>query len=192
MTTILQALKLLKTEDDGHWTADGLPRLDVIGDIVQNKALTRDDVTRAAPTFTRDNPTTKVTKAPQEQSILNIPDSITPGETQPEVVVVDLEQLENELEIAKKELEEIQLIIDEAQKNYMTIKQKIDALIESRENNKDPYANQKAITEYLKTQQRLREERAYYNLKAPVDQAMARRTGYGGKRPVYHANTKTE
>jgi len=47
---ILEALKALDPKNDDHWTADGLPRLDVV------KAGTRAVVTKAAPNFSRSNP----------------------------------------------------------------------------------------------------------------------------------------
>lgn len=52
---ILNALKSLDHTKDEHWTADGLPRIDVVKQIAGEQAITRDDIVAAAPTFTRAN-----------------------------------------------------------------------------------------------------------------------------------------
>jgi hypothetical protein len=51
---ILSALETLDPEVDEHWTEDGAPRLDVVGKFIPN--VTREQVTRAAPLFTRSKP----------------------------------------------------------------------------------------------------------------------------------------
>lgn len=50
---ILDALGQLDPNNDEHWTADGLPRMDVIEGIVGDKAITRQQVTQAKPGFSR-------------------------------------------------------------------------------------------------------------------------------------------
>lgn len=50
---IKKALARLDPSNDDHWTDDGAPRLGALG----IDGLTRPEVTRAAPLFTRDNPT---------------------------------------------------------------------------------------------------------------------------------------
>lgn len=47
---ILQSLKNLDIEDDDHWTQDGQPRLDAVGENV-----TRAEIHAVAPLFNRDN-----------------------------------------------------------------------------------------------------------------------------------------
>lgn len=51
---IIEALKQLDVEADGHWTTDGMPRLDVL----QQKfpGLTRQLITSVAPLFSRKKP----------------------------------------------------------------------------------------------------------------------------------------
>lgn len=53
MTTITEALGKLDKSNDQHWTADGLPRLETVRFICGNQSLTREDVTKAAPGFSR-------------------------------------------------------------------------------------------------------------------------------------------
>ena len=53
---IRQALEKLDTSNDDHWTADGMPRVDVVAELIGNTDLKRIDITSAAPDFTRDAP----------------------------------------------------------------------------------------------------------------------------------------
>ncbi len=51
---IKEALTLLDPTDDSHWTSDGMPRMDVIESIVEDKSIVRADVTNADPEFCRE------------------------------------------------------------------------------------------------------------------------------------------
>lgn len=51
---IIDALGTLDVEEDDHWTEDGAPRLDVLNDLLP--AVTRQQIVKAAPRFTRKNP----------------------------------------------------------------------------------------------------------------------------------------
>jgi acid stress-induced BolA-like protein IbaG/YrbA len=174
MTSIIDALKLLEPTNDGHWTADGLPRVDVLAEMVGDKALKRGDVTKAAPTFTRENPTTEVVEAlekDEEQDVFQPVEEIG-AQAKIKVKVVQ-EDLDEQLRVAKEQLIIAQALIDEAQSNYSRVVQKIDDLIEIAESNKKPNENQLAIVEFLAGQQRLREQRA--GIKTPVDQVLTNR-----------------
>lgn len=57
---IVKGLKALDPQNADHWTNDGLPRLDAIKGV---SGLKREDVTAAAPHFTKDNPTFEVPEA---------------------------------------------------------------------------------------------------------------------------------
>ncbi len=61
----LQALDNLDPDNDAHWTANGLPRLDVLRVLTTNEALTRQEVTDVNPAFTRD--TMKAAEAPEPE-----------------------------------------------------------------------------------------------------------------------------
>lgn len=50
---IVEALGQLDPSNDEHWTADGLPRMDVVEGIVGDKGITRQQVTQAKPGFSR-------------------------------------------------------------------------------------------------------------------------------------------
>jgi len=50
---ILAALQKLDVNNDNHWTQDGLPRVETVRMLASDQALTREQVTAAAPEFTR-------------------------------------------------------------------------------------------------------------------------------------------
>lgn len=52
---IQTAVKALDIENDNHWTADGLPRLDTVKMLASDPTVTRETVNDAAPGFTRAN-----------------------------------------------------------------------------------------------------------------------------------------
>lgn len=51
---INEALRKLDVENDQHWTADGMPKMGVVEELVGDKSITRKDVTNAAPDFNRE------------------------------------------------------------------------------------------------------------------------------------------
>lgn len=55
MSTVLETLRLLDLEADELWTADGLPRVDVVSNML-GAEVTRQQITDAAPQFSRHNP----------------------------------------------------------------------------------------------------------------------------------------
>lgn len=57
MDTILEALALLEVENDDHWTADGQPKLITLRALTGQEDLSREDIVRIAPGFTRSDPT---------------------------------------------------------------------------------------------------------------------------------------
>lgn len=64
---ILQALSLLDPENNDHWTADGLPRLDQLSKLSGAK-FTRKDVTNADPEFNREKASLEKAEANREKS----------------------------------------------------------------------------------------------------------------------------
>ena len=62
---IKQALTTLDVENDDHWTADGLPRVETVAALVGGD-VTRRDITNAAPMFMRTPGETEETGAPTE------------------------------------------------------------------------------------------------------------------------------
>jgi len=72
---IVKALQQLDPKNDDHWTNDGLPRLDAIKGV---SGLKREDVTAAAPHFTKDNPVFEAPKADGGESTSGQGDDAAP------------------------------------------------------------------------------------------------------------------
>lgn len=78
MDKVIESLKKLDVNNDNHWTADGLPRLDTIRMIAADATLTREKLDGIAPGFNRANAQTwelpeqdapkSVQDTPQEQA----------------------------------------------------------------------------------------------------------------------------
>lgn len=89
---LIDALAQLNVENDEHWTDDGLPRLDVVQAMV-GEEVSREDVTQAAPNFTRvSGDLTPPAPAPEPQIAQNEPPAA------PDVAVTEPEQEEIEEE----------------------------------------------------------------------------------------------
>lgn len=65
MKNLIEALMDLDPENPNHWTADGLPKVDALRFSTGNPGLTREDITNAAPLFTRDNRVVEEPEAPE-------------------------------------------------------------------------------------------------------------------------------
>lgn len=79
---IINALKELDPKNGDHWTGDGLPKLSALKDVKAN----RQEVTAAAPHFTRENPTleiptefTGLAGSDKQPAQFTLPDSTTLG-----------------------------------------------------------------------------------------------------------------
>ncbi len=51
---LAQAIAKLDPEDEDHWTADGLPRMDVLVEFTGDRSITRAQVSGLSPELTRD------------------------------------------------------------------------------------------------------------------------------------------
>lgn len=71
---IKDALAQLDPLNDDHWTADGLPRMDVIEALMDDKSVTRKMVTDVAPNFSRENPVIGADPTVDEATQENDPD----------------------------------------------------------------------------------------------------------------------
>lgn len=83
--TIQQALTQLDPTNDDHWTADGLPRMDVVEGIVGDTKIKRKDVTDAAPKFTRESAQAALEPAAsaEEATAADEPEEATDAEHDP-------------------------------------------------------------------------------------------------------------
>lgn len=55
MSKILEALRKLDPNNDNHWTADGLPKMETVTFLAGDSSITRHQVTETAPGFSRAN-----------------------------------------------------------------------------------------------------------------------------------------
>jgi len=130
------ALLALDINNDALWTTAGTPRLEVLGD-----GVTKKDVMRVAPQFSRGNP------------VLGLPNKIK-AEDKPE-------EKEPKVE-SKKELQE-KLAVIQKQKNDLIIEEKkvvasLDAIITREQGNRGANHIQKDIMRHLARQKKRREQ----------------------------------
>lgn len=82
MTTIIEALGKLDATNDQHWTADGLPRIDTVKFLMGGQPVDRDDISKAAPGFSRANTQLQAAQgeqAPASGVATNTPLIVAPG-----------------------------------------------------------------------------------------------------------------
>lgn len=204
---ILEALKDLDHANNEHWTADGLPRVDVMKELTGLADLTRQQLTEAEPTFMRQavlEPTMPMVgelKAPlvngaEEQERLN-------GELAASGLLADpklqsaplidedeaaLTDLQRELKVAEAELTAASLAVNEATRKRDLLRVKTDAVREraAREEASVPVTShiQRFLQAKVKSQQEaaaLRDEPR--DGRSAMDRAFARKTGFGHGRP---------
>lgn len=167
---ILQALAKLDVGNDEQWTVSGEPKIEALRILAGNFALTRSEVTAAAPTFSRSNPSlepvdqgvVKLTPIvpPQENSDAP-PDTVQGAGTSTAQSEQELEEgdLDAQLARARCRLEQATTAKYQADQECREATSEVDRLIEegaaSHEN--DSFAD--AMKRHLKQQQRIREQR---------------------------------
>lgn len=190
MSTELQneiraALAKLDAKDDNHWTENGLPRLDALG---FSKAPLRADVTAAAPLFTRSNPVVEVAASQEPEAKIELPEAPTHAE---------LDVLQRELEAAEAEVRKAEDFKTEAERAVRVAQVKRDNLAILLDKARPMHENILGIRAVLERGKetraaaaavaaQLREVGVTAKLltgKSPLDQAMARKRGFGLQRP---------
>ncbi len=184
---IKEALKTLDPIDDEQWTADGMPRVDVVAKMVENDELKRVEITAAAPDFTRatarkldlsDNsapaappvagwnnppPPGAPLEAPQEHvEVVAEPEVPIAVETAPSDALDPLEALLEERRLLEVEMYEAQAIHKAAKADADAASNQVNDLnrrIEVLEND-DPHHSTAHIRAYLNQQKINRLERA--------------------------------
>lgn len=59
---ILEALSQIDPLNDNQWTTDGVPKIEVVGRLVGDFSIRRQDIVSAAPAFNRENPSIEINK----------------------------------------------------------------------------------------------------------------------------------
>lgn len=191
--TIQEALGQLDPEKDEHWTDNGDPRVDVVRQLTGAQDLTRNDITQAAPEFSRANATLPgeqaeaPTEAPTEQEPEQEP-ADDPEPTEGEAV--------DQLDALQAERNAIHTQINELRRKEDALVRRIDEIIIERERNHTSTSDQAAIKEYQKRQNEIRLQRAGRRQeilkgldpkdladKSMLDQSMARNRNRGQDRP---------
>lgn len=179
---IRDALSKLDPDVDDQWTADGMPRVDVVAEMVDNEDLKRADITSADPDFTReraiqakdrsaspaDNPDEEeevkegTVKVPQEAIPEPEPELPVVVQIAPEVPLTALELLERELEVCTTEMYVAQSIHKDAKREADDAADRVNALNRRIEvmHKADPNHATAGIRAYLRQQQINRVERA--------------------------------
>jgi len=174
---IREALAVLDAEDDELWTRDGLPRTEVVAELVGTSVLSRKQITQAAPLFTRSNlvvpeeedreepPSLEEPIPSDELPVGAIPEATAAGadsgsdpepEPEPEPEP-DLEMnIEDAVRSAEAEVQEAQSALDAANRLLSEARAKRDRLIEERErSHRDPHGTMRSIQAYLESRNRI-------------------------------------
>jgi hypothetical protein len=130
---ILDALVALDVDNDDHWTAEGLPRLDVMKGLCGGGAVTRTEVTAANPEFTRE-----VMRANTEEPETEEPETEEPETEEPETEEPETEEVTEEETVAasldkavvQKELDEARDELNKAKRRYDKAVLTMDTIIE--------------------------------------------------------------
>lgn len=195
---IKEALGKLDPKNDQHWTADGLPLLEVVKQFAGNPGINREAVTAAAPGFNRTvagavpptGPAVGVQAAPASQR-----DPATDPVPAPQTAA----QAEEQIKALQKKLDEARGEIELKKTAYKKIEQELDKLILTQANSESSAKKtQTAIQGYLAGQAKEREARAARltlvkesgvdikalarGLVAPIDAVRQRQTGHGNVR----------
>jgi hypothetical protein len=177
---ILAALQKLDVNNDGHWTADGLPRLETVRLFAGDQSLNRDAITAVASEFTRlaaynaqqaaQVPPAPVAAATQEAQDVQAaaPPVANPVPEAPPVAaeVVQDVPVQEERSPLKQQLAEVQDELSQLDGYAAKLKKhrdqlilKKDDLIAAIQTETPNNSNQQDIMSYLASQNKLLEER---------------------------------
>lgn len=159
---IRDALMELDPMDDGQWTKDGSPRVDIVAQLmeVDQVALKRADLVEAAPLFTRDNPVVEnpdeadASEAAEEAAVETVSEEAAEEAVDEDMVdpQTHLAELQEELEIRKAAYDEAIHAAAEAQKPVLECQAAIDAVISQMEEVKRRIPAQAPFSRYHATQ----------------------------------------
>lgn len=168
---IKAALKALNPTNDEHWTADGMPRVDVVAKLVENDELKRVDITTSVPDFTRMTAKkaqeefpggTSGEQGPAVEVVVEAQETVVVEVASPAASLGPLEALYEERKVQEGEMYEAQAIHKEAKKDSDMASDRVNDLnrrIEVLEH-ADPHHSTAHIRAYLKQQNTNRLERA--------------------------------
>ncbi len=164
---ITAALAKLDPANDNHWTADGAPRIEAVRMISGDQTISRDDITQAAPMFTRSNamlPSDTGTgetqaAAPAAVQARTQPENIIPEQDEGlEGDAPDQDDVEAALANVRKRIEANRKATSSLHSEMLILQQEEARLYDLSVENHHQNA-QKTIQEYLANQRRINAER---------------------------------
>lgn len=162
MSKILEALSKLDVANDNHWTGDGLPRIDTVRMLASNPGIGRDDITKEAPDFSRQNaviPASAPTVIKAVEPAVAAPQNVATEE----VVVEQVEKpedIEEQIAVLREKLEEANQYLSKATEYRAKVQNELDDLINLKESSTGGQCTMTAIQCYLKSQQGILNDRA--------------------------------
>lgn len=174
---IKEALGKLDIENDEHWTTEGLPRLDVMKDLLNGEAVSRADITAAVKGFSRKTPNLEAEEPENtgsgESADAQATKPETTKDTTPPATAEDEEseeEQESEPERAplgeyngsevEQELEDARANFAAAQKRFDQAKAAMDVVIRQREKSEEGRNPAQDIKAYQASQAKQRIEAA--------------------------------
>lgn len=155
---LIEALLSLDTQNDDHWTQDGLPRLDVLKNAM-GESVSRSDIAAVSKTFNRFNAAIEAEEgeADEQAEQETQPEAETEvKETTTEPPVVTDTEVEGEMSEAAKaemELSEARVALTEAQKRFKAAQVKADKFRRAKANDQQKIPPHLAIKAFQRSQQ---------------------------------------
>jgi hypothetical protein len=162
MSKVTEALAKLDVNNDNHWTADGLPRIDTVRMIAGNQALTREMITAEMPEFSRQTASLGASVAAPVVPVVPVAPVEQPKEEVAEVsppVEEPVRDFEAELVVAQQELHDAIAARNEAQRLVDEKQNAMDEVISAQHAYADQTPIEVAVQGYLASQKELLTER---------------------------------
>ena len=163
MSKILEALSKLDVANDNHWTGDGLPRIDTVRMLASNPGIERDDITKEAPDFSRQNAVIPTSAPTVIKAVEPAVASVAQNVVTEEVVVEQVEKpedLDEQIAVLREKLEEANQYLSKATEYRAKVQNELDDLINLKESSTGGQCTMTAIQCYLKSQQGILNDRA--------------------------------
>lgn len=169
-TQIKEALLKLDPANNDHWTSEGVPRLDVMKELVGGD-VNRADVTAACKSFTRKHPVIEEVSpdaektAPEAQSTeVKDPEETPEDETTPDVDDSDedpeLDDLEKSEAAIAESLDDAREVLVEAQQLFKRAQEAMDVVINARAKRDSRTTDAHTIQAFQKAQLKSRAQKA--------------------------------
>ncbi len=168
MSKVTEALAKLDVNNDNHWTADGLPRIDTVRMIAGNQALTREMITAEMPEFSRQTASLGASVAAPVVPVVPVAPVEQPKEEEEEEEEVaevsppveePVRDFEDELVVAQQELHDAIAARNEAQRLVDEKQNAMDEVISAQHAYADQTSIEVAVQGYLASQKELLTER---------------------------------